>query len=81
MLNVDRMSTHATRPYRPRKKDSVSQELLDLSQAADWLGVSRRFIELEIERGRLHKVLLSSRIARISKRELERYTESLTVNA
>lgn len=74
------MST-ASRPYRPRKKDLVSQELLDLNQAADYLGVSRRFIELEIERGRLAKIMLSSRLARISRDELKRYAESLTINA
>jgi len=72
--------TTVTRPYRPRKKDVVSQELLDLNQAADSMGVSRRFIELEIERGRLRKILLSPRIARISKRELERYAEAQTVD-
>ena len=74
------MSTHATRPYRPRQKQSVSQELLDLDQAADFLGVSRRFVEMEIARGRLKKIMLSSRIARISRDELKRYAASLTID-
>jgi excisionase family DNA binding protein len=74
------VSTHATRPYRPRQKQSVSQELLDLDQAADFLGVSRRFVEMEIARGRLKKIMLSSRIARISRDELKRYAASLTID-
>jgi excisionase family DNA binding protein len=73
------MATHATRPYRPRKKDSVSQELLDLDQAADFLGVSRRFVEMEVSRGRLRKIMLSSRLARISRDELKRYAAALTI--
>jgi len=73
------MPTHATRPYRPRKKDSVTQHLYDLGQSADYLGTSRRFVEMEIARGRLKKIMLSSRIARISRDELERYAASLTV--
>jgi excisionase family DNA binding protein len=73
------MSTHATRPYRPRKKDNVSQELLDLDQAADFLGTSRRFVEMEIARGRLAKIMLSSRLARISREELKRYAAALTI--
>jgi excisionase family DNA binding protein len=75
------VSTHSTRPYRPRKKDSVSQELLDLDQAANVLGVSRRFVEMEIARGRLKKIMLSSRIVRISRDELKRYAASLTIDA
>jgi excisionase family DNA binding protein len=74
------MATHTTRPYRPRQKQSVSQELLDLDQAADVLGVSRRFVEMEIARGRLKKIMLSSRIARISRDELKRYAASLTID-
>ena len=74
------MPTHATRPYRPRKKDAVSQQLYDLDQSADFLGVSRRFVEMEIARGRLKKIMLSSRIARISRDELKRYAASLTID-
>jgi excisionase family DNA binding protein len=74
------MATHAGRPYRPRKKDLVSQELLDLDQAADFLGTSRRFVEMEIIRGRLKKIMLSSRITRISRDELKRYAAAQTVN-
>jgi excisionase family DNA binding protein len=74
------MATHASRPYRPRQKQSVSQELLDLDQSADFLGTSRRFVEMEIARGRLKKTMLSSRIARISRDELKRYAASLTID-
>jgi excisionase family DNA binding protein len=74
------MATHASRPYRPRQKQVVSQELLDLDQAANFLGTSRRFVEMEIGRGRLKKIMLSSRIARISRDELKRYAASLTID-
>ena len=73
------MATHASRPYRPRKKDKVSQELLDLDQSADFLGTSRRFVEMEVQRGKLRKIMLSSRLARISREELKRYAEAQTV--
>jgi excisionase family DNA binding protein len=74
------MATHASRVYRPRQKQAVSQELLDLDQAANFLGTSRRFVEMEIARGRLKKIMLSSRLARISRDELKRYAASLTID-
>jgi len=74
------MVTHTSRPYRRAKKELVSQELLDLDQAADFLGTSRRFVEMEITRGRLKKIRLSSRLTRISRDELKRYAESLTLD-
>jgi excisionase family DNA binding protein len=74
------MATHASRPYRPRKKDKVSQELLDLDQSADFLGTSRRFVEMEVQRGRLKKIMLSTRLARISRDELKRYAAALTID-
>jgi excisionase family DNA binding protein len=73
------MVAHASRPYRPRQKQSVSQELLDLDQAADFLGSSRRFVEMEIARGRLRKTMLSRRLARVSRDELKRYVEAHTL--
>jgi excisionase family DNA binding protein len=76
------MSTiHTKRLYRRRQKDTINQHLFDLDQAANWLGCSRRFVELEIERGKLAKIMLSRRMCRIAKSELERYAESQTINA
>jgi excisionase family DNA binding protein len=75
------MVTHASRPYRRAKKEVVSQELLDLDQAADFLGSSRRFVELEVARGRLKKIRLSARLIRISRDELGRYAAALTLDA
>jgi excisionase family DNA binding protein len=72
------MST-ASRPYRARKQPEVPQHLLTLGQAADFLGVSLRFVELEIQRGKLRKTLLSARLARVSRDELERYVAASTV--
>jgi excisionase family DNA binding protein len=64
---------------RKRRKDRVGQQLLDLNQVAAYLGTSRRFVELEIERKRLNKIMLSTRTARVSREELERYIESKKV--
>jgi excisionase family DNA binding protein len=66
------------RPVDPRnrRKEKVGQELLDLNQVAAYLGTSRRFVELEIERKRLSRIMLSSHTARVSRQELERYIES-----
>jgi excisionase family DNA binding protein len=73
------MSTHAHGPYRTRKQPPVAQHLLTLTQVADFLGTSLRFVELEVSRGKLRKALLSRRVARISRDELERYITASTV--
>jgi excisionase family DNA binding protein len=81
MCDNCRMVTHASRPYRRAKKELISQELLDLDQVAVFLGTSRRFVEMEVARGRLKKTMLSSRLARISRDELKRYAAALTLDA
>jgi excisionase family DNA binding protein len=68
------------RLYRRRQKEAVGQHLFDYDQAANWLGCSRRFVELEIERGKLAKIVLSRRMCRIAKSELERYAEAMTID-
>jgi excisionase family DNA binding protein len=65
--------------YRKRLKQSIQQELLDFDQAAEFLGVSRRFLEKEIKRGRLTHIALSSRVVRISRSELQRYISKAVV--
>jgi excisionase family DNA binding protein len=81
MPDAQLMLPHSKRLYRRRQKENVSQHLFDLDQAADWMGCSRRFVELEIARGKLAKIMLSRRMCRIAKSELERYAESQTINA
>jgi hypothetical protein len=48
--------------------------------SSGWQGsLSLRFVELEIRRGRLKRMLLSSRVARISRDELDCYIATSTV--
>jgi excisionase family DNA binding protein len=76
-----RVVTQKGRPYRPRQRLEVSQSLLSFDQVADRWGVTRRFIEQEVERGRLGKILLSRRTVRIALSEIERYETANTVGA
>jgi hypothetical protein len=50
-----------------------SRGLLTIDQAAAEAGVSRRFLQLEIERGRLAVSRLSSRVVRIRRSAWESY--------
>jgi excisionase family DNA binding protein len=38
---------------------------MSLEELADWLGVSRRFLEVQIEKGRLRVLRISPRLVRI----------------
>jgi excisionase family DNA binding protein len=62
-------------PYRKRRQEIISQEYLSTTQAADFLGVSRRYIEQAAARGELKRNFFSKRLVRISKAELRRYAE------
>lgn len=57
------------------------REVLTLPEVASEMSVSRRFIELEINRGRLARIRLSNRVVRVSRAEVNRYLSANTVSA
>jgi excisionase family DNA binding protein len=58
-----------------------SRAILSIGEAAEYLGVSRRFIELEVQRGHLAVVRLSTRCLRIRRSALETYLTARTATA
>jgi excisionase family DNA binding protein len=48
---------------------------MTIKQLAEWAGVGRRFIELEIERGHLRVRRLSKRLIRIMPADIEAWME------
>lgn len=50
-----------------------SRAIFSIQQAAEYLGVSRRFVELEASRGHLNVIRLSRRCLRIRRADLEAY--------
>jgi excisionase family DNA binding protein len=50
-------------------------------ELADFLGVSERFLELEVNRGRLRAVRLSHRLLRFRQIDVERWLESSLTGA
>jgi excisionase family DNA binding protein len=66
--------------YRGRRQTAVEQAAYSIPQAADYLGTSTRFVEMEIYRGNLCKILLSTRLVRVAKSELDRYLAERTVS-
>jgi excisionase family DNA binding protein len=48
---------------------------LSIEQVCEWAGVSRRFLELEIERGNLKVRRLSKRLIRIMPKDLAAWME------
>jgi hypothetical protein len=52
------------------------RSLMTLPQCAYEAGVSRRFLELEIQRGRLRAIKMSNRICRVRLSDWERYLDS-----
>lgn len=57
------------------------REVLTLPEIADQMVVSRRFVELEIKRGRLAPIRLSNRVVRVSRAEFVRYLTENTIPA
>lgn len=47
--------------------------VLTIPEVARELGVSRRFVELEVNRGRISVIRLSARVVRIGREEFLRY--------
>ena len=62
-------------PWKQSSKPLTKREL------AGFLGVSERFLELEINRGRLRAVRLSNRLLRFRPMDVERWMESSLTGA
>ena len=69
---TDRFSTNNGEQHAPAqaRKPFTKREL------SSFLGVSQRFIELEVNRGRLRAVKLSNRLLRFRPVDVERWMES-----
>jgi excisionase family DNA binding protein len=58
-----------------------SRAILSVGQAASYLGVSRRFVELEIQRQHLAVIRLGRRCLRIRRSALEQYLNTRPATA
>jgi len=65
--NVQSTPVHPGKPFTKRELSS-------------FLGISERFIELEVNRGRLRAVKLSNRLLRFRPIDVERWMESSLTN-
>jgi len=57
------------------------RQILSLNQAAELLGCSRRFLELEAARGKLTVLRPSARLIRIRRTDLDRYLDASAITA
>ncbi|KAB2638202.1 MAG: helix-turn-helix domain-containing protein [Verrucomicrobia bacterium] len=64
---------HTTEP-----KQASERAYLSLSEAADQLGCTRRFLEKRIDDGEIARFAPSKRLVRIKRTELDRWIESYT---
>jgi excisionase family DNA binding protein len=63
----------ATVTDKTTAEELESRAILSVGQAASYLGVSRRFVELEVHRGHLAVIRLGRRCLRIRRTALETY--------
>jgi predicted site-specific integrase-resolvase len=50
--------------------------MMSLPECCDDAGVSRRFLEMEIKRGRLRAIKLSTQICRVRRSDWEKYLDA-----
>jgi excisionase family DNA binding protein len=71
-----------TTAIQPTTAPSIeARSILSISDAAQLLGCSRRFLELEAARGRLTVVRLSGRLIRVRRSDLDLYLSRHAVTA
>jgi excisionase family DNA binding protein len=70
-----------TLPEQNTSGDIGIRPIVTLGEAAEFLEVSRRFIELEVARGHLPVIRLSPRCLRIRRSALEQYLNSRPTTA
>lgn len=62
----------------PQNAPAVPREYLTLTEAAELLGVTRRFLERRIDDGEISVFKPSSRLVRLRRVELERWVDRCT---
>ena len=58
-------------------KNTPPNGLLRISEGAEYLSVSKRFLEHQIKQGKITVIRLSSKAVRVRKKDLDAYADSM----